>query len=461
MDEDSFERRQRNYNSTPQGTKRSSSWDRNPKKLRNERERDHSSDERSGSNFKSREGKEEEFRGKDRDRSSFNDNSERGKTPNGRYNGRNFNRRRGVVRYVATPKICYDQVCKNVECQIPNAFVHHKDDCWRNSGSQQEQSQSKKKGFLRRVDGHSTNRRLKIESVKVDKVNTYKDALVGEKFAQKERKSKKEKITGLDEHLADRRRSQKHLCQQNSIRFHHNSITRTYNSSQGEKIHSIKTRSKIKYTDRKHDSNQVMNRKNDDDLFEAKCPEPSTHYDLKTHNRYELFNNEVDKDSEDPSLDIKKDQHNAYGSFDSIMSKLIEKFPDSIKNYFERMSEDFPNLTLPNPNSELGFVEARIGLCGPNFHMMADIGSTHSIISSEAWEKIPNKERYELAEEKTYFKSTTEGSLRGIKRVIVPFYMRDKNGFEHTACYCFYVIEGKLPHQAYLGRDWLQTSKFC
>ena len=311
------------------------------------------------------------------------------------------------------------------------------------------------------MDGHSTNRRLKIESVKVDKVNTYKDALVGEKFAQKERKSKKEKITGLDEHLADRRRSQKHLCQQNSIRFHHNSITRTYNSSQGEKIHSIKTRSKIKYTDRKRDSNQVMNRKNDDDLFEAKCPEPSTHYDLKTHNRYELFNNEVDEDSEDPSLDIKKDQHNAYGSFDSIMSKLIEKFPDSIKNYFERMSEDFPNLTLPNPNSELGFVEARIGLCGPNFHMMADIGSTHSIISSEAWEKIPNKERYELAEEKTYFKSTTEGSLRGIKRVIVPFYMRDKNGFEHTACYCFYVIEGKLPHQAYLGRDWLQTSKFC
>ena len=94
-------------------------------------------------------------------------------------------------------------------------------------------------------------------------------ALPAWKFAQKERKSKKEKITGLDEHLADRRRSQKHLCQQNSIRFHHNSITRTYNSSQGEKIHSIKTRSKIKYTDRKRDSNQVMNRKNDDDLFEA------------------------------------------------------------------------------------------------------------------------------------------------------------------------------------------------
>ena len=91
--------------------------------------------------------KKEEFRGKDRDRSSFNDNSERGKTPNRRYNGRYFNKRRGVVRYVATPKICYDQVCKNVECQIPNAFVHHKDNCWRNSGSQQEQLQSKEKDF--------------------------------------------------------------------------------------------------------------------------------------------------------------------------------------------------------------------------------------------------------------------------------------------------------------------------
>ena len=116
---------------------------------------------------------------------------------------------------------------------------------------------------------------------------------------------------------------------------------------------------------------------------------------------------------------------------------------------------------MPNPNSELGFINTKIGFKGPNIQMMVDNGSTHSIICAETWEKIPNKERYEIAEGETNFIGTTEESVRGLKRVIVPFEFTDEEDEKHRMVYQFYIVEGKLPHQAYLGRDWLQTSVFC
>ena len=143
------------------------------------------------------------------------------------------------------------------------------------------------------------------------------------------------------------------------------------------------------------------------------------------------------------------------------MIKLAKSFPKSIKPHFEAAKKGSENFILPNPNSELGFINTKIGFKGPNIQMMVDIGSTHSIICAETWEKIPNKERYEIAEGETNFIGTTEESVRGLKRVIVPFEFTDEEDKKHRMVYQFYIVEGKLPHQAYLGRDWLQTSVFC
>ena len=78
----------------------------------------------------------------------------------GRENGfsrgyqRNFGNKRGIVRYVAKPFILYDQICQNQECQNPSSFVHHKDECprlrqQRNQDTQnlQQEDQNKKQDF--------------------------------------------------------------------------------------------------------------------------------------------------------------------------------------------------------------------------------------------------------------------------------------------------------------------------
>ena len=208
--------------------------------------------------------------------------------------------------------------------------------------------------------------------------------------------------------------------------------------------------------------------------IETKCPKLNTNYSVSTSNRYQLLEC---YDSEDEEIiktcqskindEIKNKERKVQvdkkgiGLFDSEMIKLAKHFPTTIKTHFDHLSEKVGDITFPNPNSELGFIETKIGFKGPKIQVMVDNGSTNSIISSEIWEKVRDKERYELAEGKTNFVGTTEGSLRGIKRVVIPFFMNDRNGRKHKSVYVFYVVSGKLPHQAYLGRDWLHTSPFC
>ena len=214
-----------------------------------------------------------------------------------------------------------------------------------------------------------------------------------------------------------------------------------------------------------HCIHNKTNKKNQEHHTESLCPKSVNSFTITTSNRFTSLKEECnEKIDEEVKASMTRKIKNT-DLFDSTMIKLTKKFPNSIKKYFKKIEEEFPNqLVLPNPNSELNFVEARIGegyQKAKPIKFMTDIGSSHSVISAKFWNSMPNKHKYELASGTTNFVTPSEESIRGVKRVIVPFYMKDESGKFHKNVYCFYVVDGNLPHHGYIGSDWLQKSTFC
>ena len=208
-----------------------------------------------------------------------------------------------------------------------------------------------------------------------------------------------------------------------------------------------------------------INKKRQEHHTESSCPESVNSFTMSTKNRFTSLKEECkEKIDEEVKASVTKKTKNT-DLFDSTMIKLTKKFPDSIKKFFAELEKDLPNkLVLPNPNSELNFVEARIGegyKKAKPIKLMTDIGSSHSVISAKFWNNMPQKHKYELASGTTNFVTPLEESIREVKRVIVPFYMEDGSGKFHKNVYCFYVVDGNLPHDGYLGIDWLLKSQFC
>ena len=208
-----------------------------------------------------------------------------------------------------------------------------------------------------------------------------------------------------------------------------------------------------------------INKKRQEHHTESSCPESVNSFTMSTKNRFTSLKEECkEKIDEEVKASVTKKTKNT-DLFDSTMIKLTKKFPDSIKKFFAELEKDLPNkLVLPNPNSELNFVEARIGegyKKAKPIKLMTDIGSSHSVISAKFWNNMPQKHKYELASGTTNFVTPLEESIREVKRVIVPFYMEDESGKFHKNVYCFYVVDGNLPHDGYLGIDWLLKSQFC
>ena len=56
--------------------------------------------------------------------------------------------RRGIIKYVAMPRILYDQICENDICKAPDAIVHHKSECPRlRNDERQPQTNAPPQGF--------------------------------------------------------------------------------------------------------------------------------------------------------------------------------------------------------------------------------------------------------------------------------------------------------------------------
>ena len=96
---------------------RGSSWDRSPKRKRQDREDEHVRD------ISNRE--------HDTKRNVSRENGEpnRGNNFQNKGGNRNHNKKNGLMKYIPKIQICYDEVCANLSCQVPNSYVHHKDDC--------------------------------------------------------------------------------------------------------------------------------------------------------------------------------------------------------------------------------------------------------------------------------------------------------------------------------------------
>ena len=256
-------------------------------------------------------------------------------------------------------------------------------------------------------------------------------------------------------------------------------LTKTLDQSEPLNLHHVtvergqwqqgKQRKKNKRFFRKHPRNAQNNHQ-----FESVCPESGIPSSLETRNRYSQLRIEEGKEEEDKEEEkiitrqiqssIMDTPKRKTDLIDSLMIEMISSFPKSIKNYFDKIEREIPQeLILPNPNSELNFVQSRIGENKDtiNIKFMLDQGSSHSVISWDLWERVPFRHRYELASGTTNFVTTSDETQRDVKRVIVPFYLKDNTGREHKRVYCFYVVDGRLPHQAYLGIDWLQQSPFC
>ena len=69
----------------------------------------------------------------------------------GSYNNRGYQRgfnRKGIIKYVAMPRILYDQICENETCKAPDAIVHHKEECPRlRNDEHQTQTSTPPQGF--------------------------------------------------------------------------------------------------------------------------------------------------------------------------------------------------------------------------------------------------------------------------------------------------------------------------
>ena len=200
---------------------------------------------------------------------------------------------------------------------------------------------------------------------------------------------------------------------------------------------------------------------------DSKCPKIVSNYITPVSNRFDHLQNNDESFQSEIDNNIIKNKTQDTDLFESMMIELarLDTFPKSIKEYFNKYEQEHPNMiTLPNPNAELHYVEAKLGSMennAPSIKFMLDGGCSHSVISSKYWQQIEEKEKYELAEGETNFVTTSEGSVRGVKRVILPFYVYDNEGRLHKSVYCFYVVDGVLPHQGYLGIDWLHKSRFC
>ena len=292
-------------------------------------------------------------------------------------------------------------------------------------------------------------------------------------FTKKHTKHKDKNYYQKNQSNTNTKRYTKHQGHHHQIK---NNSANTFNHTQPINIHHATVEKEqwqnVKQRNKKH--LQQHPRSTSNHQRESVCPKSGKLFKLETRNRYSHLrkqNQEEEVEVEEKRIieeiqsGIRDAPKKKTDLIDSLMIGMINLFPKSIKNYFDEIEKEIPEeLVLPNPNSELNFVQSRIGEDKDdtiNIKFMLDQGSSHSVISWDLWEKVPFRHRYELASGTTNFVTTSEASQREVKRVIIPFYLMDSTGKEHKRVYCFYVVDGKLPHQAYLGIDWLQQSLFC